>query len=385
MRIAIFHYEIIPTNPTGSCIQKMLRGFCHEHEFTIFAVEFKNPCPDCIQWVHIPAPTRPLALLFVIYHLLAPLYYCFFIFRNRIRFDQVFLTESTLSFGNISYVHFCHRCYLKHFWKYAGIRGIRKGFRWLNHWLHAIVEPLIFRRVKWIVVPSFGLKRELEEEYPFIQGKITVIPNPLDIEWIQHRQNFDREKFRHSLGLTLEDIMLVFIALGNFEHKGLPLILEVLNRLDECRFNLLVVGGKQDLLNYYRRKVRKMGLDEKVNFIGMQGDVRPYLWAGDLFVFPSLLETFSLVCFEAAGASLPLLVTHLYGIEEFMCDGETGFVVDRTPEGVLEGLVRFLILNPEDREAMGKKAQRAVGKYRIERFIENWTRFFIQTQKKPYA
>ena len=72
MRIALFDYKIIPTNPIGSCHRRMLMGLSREHEFVVFAVQFDNPDPDRIRFVRVPVPTRPLALLFIAFHLLAP-------------------------------------------------------------------------------------------------------------------------------------------------------------------------------------------------------------------------------------------------------------------------------------------------------------------------
>ncbi|WP_211322024.1 hypothetical protein, partial [Brockia lithotrophica] len=113
MRIAIFDYKIIPTNPIGSCHLRMLARLCEEHEFTVFAVEFENPCPERIRFVRIPVPTRPLALLFMTYHLVAPLAYLWYRLRIGARFDLVQIVESNLFFGDVSYAHFCHRAYLR--------------------------------------------------------------------------------------------------------------------------------------------------------------------------------------------------------------------------------------------------------------------------------
>ena len=75
LRIAIFDYKITRNNPTGSCHLAMLRALAAEHDFTVFAVEFENPCPEKIRFVRVPSPTRPLALLFLVYHFMAPLCY----------------------------------------------------------------------------------------------------------------------------------------------------------------------------------------------------------------------------------------------------------------------------------------------------------------------
>jgi glycosyltransferase involved in cell wall biosynthesis len=83
-----------------------------------------------------------------------------------------------------------------------------------------------------------------------------------------------------------------------------------------------------------------------------------------------------LVSFQAAAAGLPLIVTPLYGVEEFMRDGETGFVVERSVKGVAEGLRRFISLSPESRGRMGEHAREAVAPYGVEPFVEAWRGFY---------
>src|SRR5262245_65372136 len=120
--IAIFDYRIVSTNPIGSCHLRMLAGLCREYNFTVFAVEFENPDPERIRWVRVPAFKRPLALLFICYHLLAPLCYLWCLIRRGRRFDLIQMVESNFSFGDISYSHFCHRAYLKYQWPKAKVK-----------------------------------------------------------------------------------------------------------------------------------------------------------------------------------------------------------------------------------------------------------------------
>jgi len=376
MRIAIFDYKVVPTNPVGSCHRQMLAGLCQEHEFTVFAVEFDNPCPERIRFVRVPVPTRPLALLFLAYHLVAPVVYWLHRLRTGARFDLVQMVESNLGFGQVSYAHFCHRAYLKRHWKRAGARGLRGWLRWLDHWLHALVEPWVYQRTQQVVVPSQGLKRELEETYHFVRGKVTVIPNPVNLDRMRPPEDFDREGFRQERGVGPGEVVLVFVALGHFERKGLPLVLEALRGLGDLPVRLWVVGGEADLVREWRERVERMGLAGRVAFFGMQKDVPPFLWGADAFVFPSLYEVFPLVSLEAAAAGLPLIVTPLYGVEEFMRDGETGFLVERSVEGVAQGLKRFISLPPEIRRRMGERAREAVAPYGVEPFVEAWRRFY---------
>ncbi|MDD1749473.1 MAG: hypothetical protein LUO89_06310, partial [Methanothrix sp.] len=117
MRIALFDYKVIPTNPIGSCHLQMLNALCFEHDITVFAAEFENPHPGRIRWVRIPAPTRPLALMFLAFHILAPCYYRLYCRASSACFDYVQMGECNLTFGHLAYPQFCHRFYLRHHWQ----------------------------------------------------------------------------------------------------------------------------------------------------------------------------------------------------------------------------------------------------------------------------
>src|ERR1700681_1988090 len=111
MKIALFDYVVTRDNAIGKCDLTLLSALCHQHEFTVFAVQFENPCPKKIRWVRVPALTRPLALLFLVFHITAPLCYLLHRAMRGARFDSVQFIESNLSFGKICYPHFCHRAF----------------------------------------------------------------------------------------------------------------------------------------------------------------------------------------------------------------------------------------------------------------------------------
>jgi glycosyltransferase involved in cell wall biosynthesis len=377
LRIAIFDYKITRNNPIGSCHLAMLRALAAEHEFTVFAVEFENPCPEKIQFVRVPSPSRPLALLFVIYHVMAPICYLLYRLRGGARFDLVQALESNLLFGDLLYSHFCHRVYLKDHWGKSGATGLRGWFRWLDHQLHAWMESFTYPRARQVVVPSQGLARELKAEFPYIKNKLTVLPNPISLERLQMPAEFNRQAFRHSLGIEDHDVVGLFVALGQFERKGLPLLLQALGTAAMEQVKLVVVGGQPDLIARYRDEAVKHQLGSRVKFAGMQSDVRPYLWSSDVFVFPSLYETFSLVTYEAAASGLPIVASHLYGVEDLLQDGNNGFLIETSVAGVSDGLERLLGLSLAERHAMGQRARLAASGCSEERFVDAWRVFYL--------
>ena len=376
MRIAIFDYEITPNNPIGSCHLALLRTLAHEHEFTVFAPAFQNPHPDRIKWVRVPARKRPLALFFILYHITAPLSYLLYRLRGGPRFDFIQSVESNLSFGDVLYSHFCHSMYLQQHWSRSGASGVRGAFRWLDHKLHALMENVVYPRAQQVVVPSRGLANELLAAFPYLAGKVTVLPNPIRVERLQMPADADRQGSRNRLGFAETDVVALFVALGQFERKGLPLLLEALRAPETKPVKLIVVGGQPDLIAGYTAEVARLGISERVQFVGMQADVRPFLWSADVFVFPSLYETFSLVTYDAAAAGLPIIVPQLHGVEDLLQDGVNGFLIETSVAGVRQGLERFLALTPQARRAMGERARLSAAGYSEDHFVEAWREFY---------
>jgi glycosyltransferase involved in cell wall biosynthesis len=378
LRIAIFDHKMTRNNPIGSCHLAILRGLAAEHEFTVFAVEFDNPCPEKIRFVRVPSPMRPIALLFVVYHFMAPLCYLLYRLRGGPRFDLIQALESNIVFADLLYSHFCHRMYLKNHFSKSGAKGLRGWFRWLDHQLHALMEGFTYPRARQVVTISRGLARELKAAFPYTENKLTILPNPVRLDRLRMPAEFDRQAFRHSLGIDDQDLVGLFVALGQFERKGLPFVLQALATPGMQRFKLIVVGGEPGLIAQYAERAAKYQVGDRVIFAGMQSDVRPYFWSVDAFVFPSLYEGFPLVTLEAAACGLPIVVSHLYGVEEMLVDGDNGILVETSVDGVRQGLERFLSLPPSARHAMGQGARKAVSVYSEQHFVDAWRAFYLK-------
>jgi glycosyltransferase involved in cell wall biosynthesis len=140
-----------------------------------------------------------------------------------------------------------------------------------------------------------------------------------------------------------------------------------------------VVGGSEGLVAAWRRHVREAEAEGRVVFTGLQTDVCPFLWAADGFALPSHYEIFPLVGLEAAAAGLPLIVTPVYGMDEFVCDGQNAILVGATVESLVQGLTRFLQMTPRERKRMGEAAAQAVARYDEKGFAEGWRAIYAQT------
>lgn len=373
MKIAIFDYHVVPANPAGSCHRLVIGGLATEHEFSVYSNRFDNPSPPRVAWIKIPAIRRPLAALFLSYHLVAAWIFLRTLVLGK-QYDIIQSVESNFAFSDIIYCHFCHRWFLKNKWTARATSRLRGFLRWADHLLHALVEPVTFRRAKHIIVPSHGLARELIQEYPYTRSKISVIPNPVDLAAFKRPDSFERKEFRKSVGAQRGDSIVVFVALGHFDRKGLPLLLEALAQAQHA-WHLVIVGGDKDLIRAYQRDLDRLGLLKKVYFAGHRKDIRPFLWSADLFALPSSYEVFPLVVLQAAAAGCPVLVTKLNGVEEFL-DETNAIVVEHNVEALRQGLRTFEHLSPAEKTRMADRASNAVSAYGVDAFIANWRRFY---------
>jgi glycosyltransferase involved in cell wall biosynthesis len=255
------------------------------------------------------------------------------------------------------------------------LRGLTRA---ANHLFQSAIEGRIYRRAKLVVVPSKGLWRELAETHAIKSEALVLISNPVDLE--RYATDSDRRRAaKLDLDLKGDGPVLLFVALGHFERKGLGPLIEALadRRLKEAR--LLVVGGAANATRQYRLRAKDLGIEARVTFCGTHADPRRFFWASDAFVLPSRYEVFPLVALEAAASGLPLITTHLNGVEEFARAGETGFFIrEPSPAAIADAVHEFLALSPAQRAWLGENARAAVSRYGVQEFVSAWETLYAR-------
>lgn len=379
--IVVFDLSVSRTSPAGSCVLAEVEGLREAYPVTVFSDRYDGAGSDSGVHVRIPLPQRPIFLRYWLFQILAPLRYGFWRMKNP-RPALIQTTQGQFVWADLAYAHFCHRAYLKGQWKNSSVCGLRRVLRRINHGYNAFTEKRAFRRARRIVVPSLGLKRELSHEYPEIADRIVVISNPVDLERYACPTAFDRNSMRTGLGYDNSQTVFVFVALGDFARKGLGLILPALALLPEsvrARARLLVVGGGRGEIEQYLALAKELGLGNITTFVGMQQDVRPYLWASDVLAFPSAYEIFSLAILQAAAAGLPPIVSQgLYGAEEFVEHGVSGWIVPRDVEGVETALREAVEGHVSRLPAMSAAAKLSVQQYSQQTFVARWNALYSQ-------
>lgn len=102
---------------------------------------------------------------------------------------------------------------------------------------------------------------------------------------------------------------------------------------------LLFVGEGPDLPKAQTR-VRELGLQDKVHFLGKQDDVAEMISIADLLLLPSEKESFGLVALEAMACGVPTVGSNAGGIPELITHGETGYLA---PIGDTDTMTRYAV------------------------------------------
>lgn len=114
-----------------------------------------------------------------------------------------------------------------------------------------------------------------------------------------------RKKYRAALGA---DDRLVVGHIARFHpEKNHSFLLDVFAEFSKSRPDaVLWLIGEGELQDAMQEKAARLGLSDKVRFLGVRQDIPALLSAMDLMIFPSLYEGFGIVLLEAQASSLPV-------------------------------------------------------------------------------
>ena len=136
-----------------------------------------------------------------------------------------------------------------------------------------------------------------------------------------------RQTVRAELGLEKGDRLVLMVG-SSFATKGVDRAIRAMAALpiDLQKMTKLVVVG-QGAPQPYLRLAGKLGVRDRVRFLGPRDDVPRFLWAADLLLHPSRYENTGIVIVEALAAGLPVLATAVCGYGFHVIDAGAGLLV----------------------------------------------------------
>lgn len=158
--------------------------------------------------------------------------------------------------------------------------------------------------------------------------------------------------------------VLTFIFIGRLVgDKGINELVEAFKRLNRQypKTRLILVGGKEQTLDPLRPEtLKEIETNPSIEAIGTKSDVRPWLVASDVLVFPSFREGFPNVVIEAGAMGLPSIVTDINGSREIIVEGQNGIIVPSHDSQSLYEAMQRMIENPDERKMLASNSRQMI-------------------------
>ena len=196
--------------------------------------------------------------------------------------------------------------------------------------------------------------------------KCTVVPYAVDFE-----------RFARAEPLFEKDGRFTLLFMGRHRYyKGGDDLIRAVGLLPSDLSVRLLMGGDGPLRGEWEQLSRRLGLQDKIQFVGnlSDADLPGFYASGDLFVLPanSRAEAFGKVLQEAMAGGLPCITTELgTGTSYVVQDGVTGRVVLPQQPKALATAIQQLASRPEIGQQMGQTGQaRARQEFSLEQMVE---------------
>ncbi|MCM1135938.1 MAG: glycosyltransferase family 4 protein [Clostridium sp.] len=232
-----------------------------------------------------------------------------------------------------------------------------KGADNLHNFIYYTVENFLSRMTDVIVTinhEDYQAAKKMGERV----GTYLIPGVGLDRKQFHEITEKQRRKARNVLGIDGKFLML---GIGELrENKNPAVIIKALAYLKDSGIDIspfvygLVGEGKQE--QELRELAKENGVLENVIFYGYQMNVRPYLMAADIMIFPTIREGLGMAALEALAMGVPVLAADNRGTREYMRDNVNGYVCrENSPEAYAAYILKLYTERKEWGENMGRR------------------------------
>ncbi|MEC1739549.1 N-acetyl-alpha-D-glucosaminyl L-malate synthase BshA [Schinkia azotoformans] len=207
--------------------------------------------------------------------------------------------------------------------------------------------------------------KEIETVYNFIDDRV------------YYRR--ERPTIRHSYGIQEDEKVIIHIS--NFRQvKRVPDVIDAFALIEKhVKAKLLLVGDGPEF-TVVCKKVKQLGLQNRVHFLGKQENVEEILSCSDLLLLLSEKENFGLTLLEAMACRVPCIGTNIGGIPEVIEDGVSGYICELGDVATVADKAITLLSDRELHKKMSHQALlRAKEIFNPKKIVDQYERIYYET------
>jgi glycosyltransferase involved in cell wall biosynthesis len=254
---------------------------------------------------------------------------------------------STWTSSDVNAVHFVHDSWRNCPWHPWRVKRDARSFYALTYsQLNAKLEKDAFRRSRRVVAISEKVRQELLH-IGVPDERIHTILNGVDAKEF-HPGPSQRDRF----GLPAHVHLALFAGDLRSPRKNLDTLLKAQAAVPDLH---VAVAGRE-AGTPYPDLASKLGIAERVHFLGFQKDMPALMRSVDLLAFPSRYEPCGLVLLEAMASGMPVITSRSAGAADFITP-DIGIVLENSEDvAALAAAIRSVFADDNRRAAMSRQA-----------------------------
>ena len=195
-----------------------------------------------------------------------------------------------------------------------------------------------------------------------VNHEIDIVPNGIDERALKAMKPIPEKWQKIIKGKT------VILTVGFFvKEKRFEQVIEAAAKLKEKyggSFAILMIG-RGELESRYKKLIKEKCLENHIYIVGQipPNEMMSYYNACDFLVHPSIIESFSMACLEAASAGKPFICTSNIGLTEYITPNKEAFIIPPDNIEALTEKMDILLSSANLRKQMGEAGRETAQKF----------------------
>jgi len=240
---------------------------------------------------------------------------------------------------------------------------------------------ILYKLPMTIITNSKGLMQAVITKWHINPDKIVTVYNGIDIERISRLAS---DEIKADKAYTRENIPSICAVGSLSRQKGYDVLLKAFDLVLKTRDGKLLIVGDGQLRSALEQKAHKLGIIDKVYFLGFKKNPFKWIKNANVFVLASYYEGFPNVIVEAMACGTPIIATRApFGPEEIIEDGKTGLLIPVGDHKLLADKIISVFDNKCDVDSMTRKAKARVEKlFNVNIMCRKYEEVFIKAHPR---
>ncbi|MEI7792290.1 MAG: glycosyltransferase family 4 protein [Candidatus Berkelbacteria bacterium] len=242
----------------------------------------------------------------------------------------------------------------------------------INNFIQKQILRAVCRRYDLIIAVSEAVKKYLVGHRFAENDEVVVMPNGIDLtHWLDLKKKHKIETVnRHPVIGTVGSLVVP---------KGQKYLIQAFAQFTKkyplARLEIVGDGPEKTSL---QELATGMLLNKNVSFLGVQKDVAPIISKWDMFVLPSVSETFGIVILEAMALGLPVVATKVGGVPDIIDNGKNGILVESKDSIALCKAMEKILDHPALAAELKRGGEKRIADFDITKIVEKIENIYLR-------